>query len=344
MQKAQIKQVSILGGARFDYLKFVLAILIMVMHSGAVPRSLLPITRLCVPLFFIMTSYFFHGKLKEYADPEERRNRLFRFVKREVSLYTFWSIILTPIVFYYNIEWFRYGVIHAVTSILKSILVTGYFPASWFIVASVYAMIIVFILSKRLNNGWLFFIAMFLYSIALLDSNYGGLLSPDVRVKLSCLGIPWSRNIPAAMIWIVIGKILAEKNLPSKISTRFIFLLIVCSFALYYSEFLLIEHNGWSIHTDCYLTSLILCTFIFVAIMKGNDVKCNNALWFRKSSIIIYCFHRTFIVLLTAISCRFFPLPKIWIFFVTLIVSLCVAAIVIWLYEKRGVKILKYSF
>ena len=344
MQRTQIKHVSTFGGARFDVLKFVLALLIMVMHSGAVPRSLLPITRLCVPLFFIMTSYFFHGKLKEYVDPEERRKRLFRFVKREVSLYTFWSIVLTPIVFYYNIEWFRHGVSHAIMSILKSILITGYFPASWFIVASVYSMIMVFVLSKRLNNGWLFFIAIVLYSIALLDSNYGGLLSPEASMKLSWLGIPWSRNIPAAMIWIVVGKILAEKNIPPKISSVLFYLFIVCSFALYYSEFLLIEHNGWSVHTDCYLTSLLLCTFIFVAIMKGKDVKCNNALWFRKSSIIIYCFHRSFIVLLTAISSRFFPLPKIWIFVVTLIVSLLVAAIVIWLYEKRGVKILKYSF
>lgn len=64
------------GGKRIDILKFVLAMFIVAMHSGVFPRWLLSIPRLAVPLFFTMTSYFFHLKLKQTVDKDVRKQIL----------------------------------------------------------------------------------------------------------------------------------------------------------------------------------------------------------------------------------------------------------------------------
>ena len=180
------------GGARFDILKFVLAMFIVAMHSGLFPRWLLPVSRLAVPLFFIMTSYFFHFKLSQTTSNADRKSRLWKFVKRNLQLYLFWSLALLPFIVVIHFNWFRHGILFAIVSVLKSVFITGFFGASWFILASVFSVLIVFFLSKYLKNGWLILMALFVYVLALLDSNYGGLLSPNTYEGLSSFGIRWS--------------------------------------------------------------------------------------------------------------------------------------------------------
>lgn len=330
------------GGARFDILKFVLAMFIVAMHSGFFPRWLLPISRLAVPLFFIMTSYFFHIKLKDVVDKSMRKELLIKYVKRNLWLYLFWSIVLLPGVVLLHLSWFRNGLVGAFLNVIKSFFITGFFPASWFVLSSVYAVVIVFVLSKRLNNRWIFFISFLVYIIALLDSNYGGLLSEEAKNYFNVLDIRHSLNLPAAMIWVVIGKQLAEK--PVTISIMPLYSLLIIAAALYYLEFFLIEHYDWSVHTDCFLMSIPLCALIFITVGQGVDIKCKQALVLRKSSIIIYCLHLTIIQLLRMLSTRYIELPKIVIYAIALFISVGVAYLIVFLREKKGVKLLKYSY
>ena len=331
------------GGVKFDILKFVLAMFIVAMHSGLFPRWLLPVSRLAVPLFFMMTSYFFHLKLKEAVDKNARRQVLVKYVKRNIQLYLFWSVLLLPCVALCNYYWFQNSLVYGLINVLKSFFVTGFFPASWFVLASVYAVVMVFVLSKRLKNGWIFVIALLAYSLALFDSNYGGLLSEETRNRLNVLDIRHSLNLPAAMVWIIIGKILAEK--PIVLSTNYLYPLIVLAAILYFTEFFIIEHFGWSIHTDCFLMSIPLCILIFVAIGQSTDIKCKHALWLLKSSIIIYCVHQTFIRMLGFVSSYFgLALPKLVIYMTTLIVCIGTASLILYLSEKREIKVLRYAY
>lgn len=330
------------GGVRFDVLKFVLALLIVAMHSGVFPRWLLPISRLAVPLFFIMTSYFFHLRLIGVVDKNERMEVLLKYVKRNIQLYLFWSIVLLPSVVFFHLSWFKFGFVYAVVNILKKFLITGFFPASWFILASVYAVLIVFVLSKWMKNKWIFFIALALYSFALLDSNYGGLLSQSARNSLNIFHIRLSLNLPAALIWVIIGKILAET--PIKIPQSITWLLLLVVSVAYYGEFFMVEHFDWSIHTDCFVTSIPLCTLIFIAIGQSVDIKCKHALSLRKSSIIIYCLHKTIILVLEIVSSHSFEMTKLVIFVITLIFSACLAFLILYLREQKDIKWLKYSY
>ena len=332
------------GGVRFDILKFVLAMLIVAMHSSIFPRWLLPLPRLAVPLFFMMTSYFFHLKLKDVIDNNERKQVLAKYVKRNIQLYLFWCVVFLPCVLLLHYYWFEDGVVAVIFNILKSFFITGFFaPASWFILSSIYAVAIVFVLSKWCKNGWIFFIALLVYIVALLDSNYGGLLSEEARNQLNIIDIRWSLNLPAAMVWVVIGKMLAEK--PVIFSTKLLYLLLIIAAVLYCLEFVMIEHYGWSIHTDCFLMSIPLCTLIFIAMGQSDDVKCKYALWLRKSSIIIYCVHQTTISMLRTVSFYYcLGLSELSIFIITLFISISTAAAILYFSEKKGIKLLRYAY
>lgn len=330
------------GGGRFDILKFVLAMFIVAMHSGLFPRWLLPVSRLAVPLFFMMTSYFFYIKLCGITSSAERRSQLSKFVRRNAQLYLFWSLVLSPLIVVIHLNWFRHGILYAMARILTNIFITGFFGASWFILASIYAVLIVFFLSKYIKNSLLVLIALLVYVLALLDSNYGGLLSPDAYERLSRLGIRWSLNLPAALIWVVIGKLFAEH--PLYIPTKLIYPLLVLAFLLYYGEFFIVEYFGWSVHTDCFIMSIPLCVLIFASIGQANDVKCRISLWLRKSSIIVYCVHFALIDIAMIVSQHYIVIPKPILWMVVLFTSLGISALIIWLKEKKGVEFLKYAY
>lgn len=52
----------------FDLIKFILSIFIVSIHSGIVPDIFIPIVRIAVPLFFIISSYLLFRKKKEMTD------------------------------------------------------------------------------------------------------------------------------------------------------------------------------------------------------------------------------------------------------------------------------------
>ena len=84
-----------------DILKFVLSILIMVIHTGIDKTIISPLLRIAVPLFFIISSFFFFSKINSISE-KEKPAALLRFVKRNLGLYLFWAIIQLPVKIYVN--------------------------------------------------------------------------------------------------------------------------------------------------------------------------------------------------------------------------------------------------
>ena len=331
------------GGAKFDILKFVLALIIVSLHSGIIPKWLFPIARLAVPLFFIMTSYFFFLKVSNLYDDSLRKQALHRYLKRNFQLYLFWSVALLPAVVLMNLSWFQNGAMSAIMNIFKAFFISEFFPASWFILSAIYSVIIVFYLSRWLSSRWLLLFSLLLYCLALLDSNYGGLLSDQSRIIFNMPGIRYSLNIPAAMIWIVMGKSLAER--PVTLSPMLLYSLIAIIAIVYYLEYLTIGEYGISIHSDCFIMTIPLSPLIFIAIGQSHDIKCKHALWLRKSSIIIYCLHLTLILLISYSSAYFgFESSKPISFIITIFTCICVASLIIFLREKKNVTLLSFAY
>lgn len=54
--------------SNYDILKVALAIMIVMIHSEFLPNVLYPWFRISVPLFFIISAYFFFSKIRNCAD------------------------------------------------------------------------------------------------------------------------------------------------------------------------------------------------------------------------------------------------------------------------------------
>ena len=65
-----------------DIMKLVLAVLVMVIHSGADKTIISPVLRTAVPLFFVISSYFFFSKNQRLLSKKERNAALGKLVKR----------------------------------------------------------------------------------------------------------------------------------------------------------------------------------------------------------------------------------------------------------------------
>ena len=86
--------------AIFDIVKFIMALMVVAIHSSLFPMVLYPWLRLAVPMFFIISSYFFFGNLRKVETDKEKNKRLWKYVKRNLILYGFWFVVLLPYTLY----------------------------------------------------------------------------------------------------------------------------------------------------------------------------------------------------------------------------------------------------
>lgn len=80
-------------GSVFDILKYMLSVMVVCIHVNKLPDWYNPILRIAVPLFFMMTSYFFFKKQRYSLDGDRQKN-LLQFIKRNILLFLFWTVLL----------------------------------------------------------------------------------------------------------------------------------------------------------------------------------------------------------------------------------------------------------
>ncbi len=158
-----------------DLLKVILSIAVIAIHVnpfGRFGEIIFPICRIAVPIFFIISSYFLFNKLSNSSNPKEV---IINFIKRNLKLYLFWFIVLLPITFMTR-EYYNYGFIEAIRKILIDFLLSSTFIASWYIMALLQSVLIVYILSKKIPDKVLLAFSMIIYLVCCLFSNYQNLL------------------------------------------------------------------------------------------------------------------------------------------------------------------------
>lgn len=285
-------------GNYIDILKFVLSLLVVFIHvHPKIDESLffiVPISRCAVPLFFIMSSYFFFSKLK---NTENQNKILLKFVKRNISLYLCWFIVL----FFITNEsksYFSLGIIEGFKLIIFDFLFGSTFKASWFLSAQVLAITLIYIFSNffHFNNKILFTLGIILYLFCCLSSNYYNLFS-NYNSFITIYNLYPTiiyNSFPVAIIWIVIGKIICEYNI-KKLKHKILY--IILCFILLFLEKCIIDKLDCSVATDCYFMLIPLCPLIFLEILEVNK-SINYGKVFRNLSTIIYCLHFSLIVLI----------------------------------------------
>ncbi|MBR2448396.1 MAG: acyltransferase family protein [Clostridia bacterium] len=281
--------------ARFDILKIILSLFVVSIHMQLFPRVLYPWIRIGVPLFFIMSGYFFFLKLNGTTNYSQQKVFLKNFIIRNLLLYTFWFICLLPIILYIRGElFFGHGVISGILAFIKCILFNSSFTASWYIIATIYGTLIIFFLLRKLPNTILIAISTLLYIVASIASSYPQLIAKSEIASTIHLGItnyisPIPNSFIVSVAWIIIGKCFAEKTFKGN---KFTYLAItLVSGVLLYLEWLFVKNINGTFLNDCYIMLLPFCIGVFGFVSNCTPIKCKYSINLRKCSIIIFVTH-----------------------------------------------------
>ena len=298
------------GYDSIDLMKLILSLLVVTLHITAFQRELpwvIAISRIAVPLFFITSSYLFFERLSEKPnDREWREKRLRRFCVRGIRLYFNWLLLQLPLTVYVW-GWQAYGyeegysILRVISAFLKKLLLGNTFVASWYLSALIIGMVLTVEMSGFLGNRGLLLIGSACYLLCCLNSCYAGLGILQIRFFY----LP--NSFPASLLWIAIGKELAENRKPTewllKMSRtkRITMLTILCLF--YGLEYALCIKSKIAGVTDACLMLVPLCTVLFIPVPESRR-KIRSAEKMRTVSTVVYCSHGSLIAVFVLLGNR----------------------------------------
>ena len=314
-----------------DFSKFVAALLVVAIHTHPFSGMdadyyFTSLCRIAVPFFFVTTSFFFFRK----ANPNIKA-----YTKRLLILYGLWFIIELPLVYHRLFVNFDHSLIVQILNCIRCVLLSNTWGASWFIMACVISVNIVYFLSKKIDNYKLLIVGVLFYVMSLIGSSYSGIIDTFLPIQLvkwhhllSMAFVP-ANSFIVAILYIVIGKIIAEGGGVSLNKNVIIFSVTIVAM-LGALEVVLVR---WSAEiTDAFLF-LPLLTFWMMLLLLKTEVVIRKDLskLFRNMSILIYILH-AFLVDVNFIF-KWYNYGLFFTFF-TLFVSILVSIIIIQLSGK----------
>ncbi len=337
-------QPSVKVNSVFDIVKFVLCFVVMAVHTSLLPHYLYPWLRIAVPLYFTISSYFFFSKINRTPDKEGQKKAVLTFIKRNLQLYAFWFIVLLPFTLKLK-SWFKTGIsLKGIRLFFRDLIFSSTFKASWFISALLLAVIVVYFLSKIFNDKIIIGIAVLSFVFVCSWSSYIPFLDDYRIVKLFThyyellFNKPFT-SFPAAMLWVVCGKLFAEKKINIKPKVG-IAVLIVSSAALYTESYLL-EKYTCRYGMDCYFSLAPLCISAFALLCQIKPFQVSCSVILRKISTVVYALHNT--VAYTLFGYIEKNDKNVTVFLITLAITVSVSVLILLLERFRPFRWLKYS-
>lgn len=324
----------------FDLLKFVMSFFIVAIHTLG-PYTPYPLVRIAVPVFFLISSYLFFGKL----DGKQDLYFLKKFVVRNLTLYGFWFVVLSPI-FLVQERYLQGNIFHNVLRLISHFFLGSTFAASWYIMALIIGTLPVFFLKRYLNSGVVLCLAGLVYAVCCFCSTYKNLFS-ETGLIASLDGMfpdTLPNSFPAAILWIAIGSKIAETKGKVSISKRALYGFTVLSFAGLIAEHILVTVLHWSAKNDCYFMLIPTSLLVFYIFLKSN-IKCQHAKLLRNFSTLIYCMHMSIVSIFKKlfINAMTNDISYFICFFLVAVFSLLIAGVILFLEKKPGLRWLKYS-
>lgn len=282
--------------ANLDIAKTVLALLVVTLHvflNSPNPKLyplLNPVTRIAVPTFFILSSYFFFRKIKG-VNWTGRVSYLRHAELRYIGLYVFWFVVLLPITLIAD-----RGMISSGRQFVTQLLFNSTFADSWYIMALILGIPIILILTKLFGNYGALIISIFANGLALFTTNYANTVL-GLRVMKHWYALPITiypyQAFPVALLWIVIGKLFADEQV--RVNRVHLWRLgAVCSIIALYIEQQIVLHMHWDIHGDAFFMLIPTCFFVFgllISMGKGRI----SSLWLHAFATVTYCLHGSLI-------------------------------------------------
>ena len=281
-----------------------------------------------VPFFFCVSSYLFF--LKESSSIK-------KYLKRILLLYLVWFIIELPLVF---MRFSQYPTIEgSVMSFIKGFFLQNTFYASWFLMASCEALLLVYLLQKYTSVIFCSIVCVGFYIVGLFASMWGGVIQflPNGELIVSVLKmICASQSFIVAIPYVFIGMIVARnKNILNKHNYA---LLLICVFLLgAYEAVIAKPYSMGKTVSLCmpWFIYILLRYLLSIHITLSKDV----SLYIRKTSILIYLIHPVVILCLQHI----FNMTLGWtLYIITLSTSIVLAFTIVGLSGR--IRILRYLY
>lgn len=256
-----------------DLAKTICSFMIICIHApfpGLVGDIITPLTRIAVPLFFMITGYYY-SYTKERNREKNQLKKIFRLFVGSNLLYFIWSLlialvsgksVITTLSNEFNMK-----------SILKFVLLNDS-PFSghlWYLSAILYVLLIIYFFEKKWNRQKLYPIVPFLLIADLVFGKYSLLLFgqsiPYVYVRnFICVGLPY----------FLIGDWIYTRNIKTKPNKALIFIFLF-SFTTLAERFLL---GAFSVNAerDHYISTTFLAVFVFLLAIQHKNMYKNKAL------------------------------------------------------------------
>ena len=272
--------------------------------------------------------------------------------RRNLQLYLFWFILLLPATLVLR-DYFDNGILLGILDLLKGFIFSSTFPASWYIMASVIGVSLIYFFSFKLKveNTVLLFMSLITYVFCVMGSNYHNLLTEIgpiynfYSLYVSCFSVPYN-SFSVSLIWILIGKYLSEHSMKS--AQPIIIVLFVVSGLLLWSEYALVQCMEFSLTDDCFFMLPPFCFFACVLLSRLKISWRGGEIFFQKlrnMSTIIYCSHLT-IAFTVRYLLEYFDisLSYVFLFMITLLLSIILSLAIIKLQRFKYLKWLKFAY
>lgn len=320
------KNVSLQPHAAIDVTKLIMAFLVVAIHvepfgfSFWLDKGFGIITRVCVPFFFIASSYFFFLK----------NGSALHYVKRLFILYFVWSVIYLP----FSIPRME-GM--SVAQILKRYLWSGNGHALWYLCGSIVGFLITYGLSKVMSPKKVFYIAVAFLVVGTLKSTYAPLFESVFQITIKdYIG---SRNgLFYAFAYYALGLVIAKSDDSQTKSLKKNVIGFFVSMVFLIVESVIFVWWFKTRETTLWISALPL-TYNFFMIVKNIKLPISDkkSVFCRKLSTLIYVSHCFFMYLLSDL--------QYWVLFLAVsLLSIAFGVLIICLSKTRWFKWLKFIY
>ena len=295
MEKAMNSKRAYTG---IDYFRLIAAFMVMTIHTSPLltysetADFILTriIARIAVPFFFMTSGFFLISRYSKNS------GRLKTFIKKTALIYAAAILIYLPINIYND----YFSESNLLPNIIKDIFIDGTMYHLWYLPASIIGGLIAWLLVKKFDYNKALIAALALYAIGLFGDSYFGIAEklPFVNgfYTLVFQVCDYTRNgFFFATVFFVLGGAFHDSCID--ISPRKSVLGFVVSFAMMFSEAIVLRTFNLPRHDSMYLFLLPCTLFLFAALLSWRG---KRRAWLRDMSLIIYIIHPMAIVFVRA--------------------------------------------
>lgn len=328
----------------FDIFKFLLSLGIVAIHTqlaqtliaanfNSIGGIIIKYESLCVPCFFIISSFLFFRKCWITGFPNSESS-YFKFIKRLIIIYFFYFILLSPIIIP-NREYLSMGITTGINTFLIDFFMRYTYPGSWFLSALIVSVTIIYWVGRYIKTYWLLppllILHIYVFNIDLFPDNWHGLYEYyEEHVRTMQL------SFTAALYPICLGSVLSHPRM-----------IDLYKILEYYNKYCLILLMGlFAIY--CIMDSILLLTTITILLFVyfyNLDLHFSPVYHrLREYSILFFFWHFIVIqILKIAFHDDIYNVLGIYLFPIVLLIITIIATTILYLEEKKYFRWLRFS-